>query len=176
MSGTGSALRMIAAAPSTTPPSFNGDLQLYAFNLFLTTAMFFLGLMLAWRQGGRIWSQRFHDHPLDPVSLYRLITLLASAAIALWCGAEALLLWGWSPSDVETTKRVVMAKRWIDPIAMGLGFVWMGIVTVGEIGIEWQLRKAPLPVDMWSRWPMLARALGVLVLSWIMAFAAVLLR
>ena len=176
MSGNGSALRMITTANSTTPPSFNGDLSLYGFNLFLMTAMFFLGLMLAGRQASRIWAQRQWDHPLDPVTLYRLVTLLAAIAVMLRCGAEALLLWGWSPTDPELTKRVVMAKRWIDPAAVACGFVWMSIVMLGEPGIEHQLRKAPLPVDMWSRWPTLVRALGVLVLSMIMALAAVLLR
>jgi hypothetical protein len=50
------------------------------------------------------------------------------------------------------------------------------IVVLGEPGIEHQLRKAPLPLDMWSRWPMLVRALGVAVLSPIMVLAAVVLR
>ncbi|WP_404711476.1 hypothetical protein [Sphingomonas sp. MMS24-J13] len=169
-------MKMITANRNPIPSSFNGDLSLYGINLFLMTAMTFLGLMLACRQASRIWAQRNYDHPLDPVSLYRCITFLAALAVFLRCGAEALLLWGWSPTDVEVTKRVVMAKRWIDPLAVWCGILWMTIVMLGEPGIEHQLRKAPLPVDMWSRWPTLVRALGVLVLSMVMAFAAVILR
>jgi hypothetical protein len=169
-------MKMVACTPTGLPPSFAGDLPLFGLNLFHMTAIFFLGLMLAYRQGSRIWQQRRYDHPLDPVSLYRVITLLAASAVTLRCGAEALLLWGWNPTDPVTTARVIMAKRWIDPIAVWMGFAWMAIVVLGESGIEIQLRRAPLPVDMWSRWPVLVRALGVVVLSLIMALAAVILR
>lgn len=41
-----------------------------------------------------------------------------------------------------------MAKRWINAAAIGCVFVWMSIVMLGELGIEHQLRKTPLPVDM----------------------------
>jgi hypothetical protein len=151
-------------------------MSLFAFNLFLMTAMFFLSLMLAYRQGSRIWCQRRYDHPLDPVSLYRLVTMMAATAATLRCGGEAMMLWGWNPADPDTTARVIMAKRWIDPIALSCGVLWMAIVVLGEPGLEYQLRKAPLPVDMWSRWPMLVRAGGVILLSLIMALAAVILR
>lgn len=168
--------RVVQAIPSLAPPSFNGDLSLFAFNLFLMTAMTFISAMLTGRQASRIWSQRRYDHPLDPVSLYRVITLAAGAAAMIRCGAEALMLWGWNPADPRTTARVVLAKRWLDPIAVGLGFVWMSIAILSEPGLEHQLRKAPLPVDMWSQWPTLVRAVAVIVLSFVMALAAVLLR
>jgi hypothetical protein len=169
-------MKMVTAVPSGLPPSFGGDLPLFGFNLFLMTAIFFLGLMLAYRQASRIWQQRRYDHPLDPVSLYRIITLLAATGLTLRCGAEAMLLWGWDPGHPDTTARIIMAKRWIDPISVWCAFMWMSIVVLGEPGIEHQLRKAPLPVDMWSRWPMLIRALGVVLLSLVMALAAVILR
>ena len=47
---------------------------------------------------------------------------------------------------------------------------------LAEPMIEHQLRKAPLPVDMWSRWPELRRPAAVLVVSLLMAAAAVGLR
>ena len=176
MSDHGIAMKVVTAVRSTTPPSFDGDLPLFAFSLFLMTAMFFLGLMMMVRQGGRIWAQRQYDHPLHPVSLYRAVTMLAGAGVMLRCGSEALLLWGWNPVDPDLTRRVIMAKRWIEPFAILCALVWMSIVMLAEPGLEHQLRKAPLPVDMWSRWPMLIRSLGVLALSLIMALAAVLLR
>lgn len=176
MSGKALPIHMVVSTPSVAPPSFNGDMTLFGTNLFLMTAMFFLGLMMAGRQAQRIWLQRRYDHPLDPVTLYRLITFFAATALTLRCGAEAMMLWGWAPKDPVMTARVIMAKRWIDPIAVGLGALWMAIAILGEPGMEHQLRKAPLPVDMWSRWPMLIQALGVIVLSFIMALAAVLLR
>lgn len=164
------------APPSIAPPSFNDGASLFLFNLFLMTAAMFLGAMLVARQVSRIWAQRRFDHPLDPVSLYRTITVLAGVGLTLRCGAEALYLWGWAPSDPATVARVLMAKRWVDPVAVVAGMTWMGIVMLGEPGIEHQLRKAPLPVDMWSRWPTLARALGIVILSFAAAASAVILR
>lgn len=158
------------------PPSFDNGASLYLFNLFLMTATTFLGAMMVGKQANRIWNQRFWDHPLDPVTLYRAITLFAGIGITLRCGAEAMFLWGWNPTDAVTSARVSMAKRWIDPIAVGCGLMWMTIVVLGEPGIEHQLRKAPLPVDMWSRWPVLVRALAVIILSFVAAMAAVCLR
>lgn len=158
------------------PPSFDNGASLYLFNLFLMTATTFLGAMMVGKQANRIWSQRFWDHPLDPVTLYRAITLFAGIGITLRCGSEALFLWGWNPADAVTSARVSMAKRWIDPIAVAAGLMWMTIVVLGEPGIEHQLRKAPLPVDMWSRWPVLVRALAVIILSFVAALAAVCLR
>jgi hypothetical protein len=158
------------------PPSFDNGASLYLFNLFLMTATTFLGAMMVGKQANRIWSQRFWDHSLDPVTLYRAVTLFAGIGITLRCGAEAMFLWGWNPADAVTSARVSMAKRWIDPIAVGCGLMWMTIVVLGEPGIEHQLRKAPLPVDMWSRWPVLVRALAVIILSFVAALAAVCLR
>ena len=162
--------------PTAIPPSFNDGTSLFVFNLFLMTAMTFLGAMMAGKQAVRIWVQRTYDHPLDPISLYRLIIMLAASGICLRCGAEAMVLWGWSPNDPVMSARVTMAKRWIDPIALVCGMLWFAIAILGEPGIEHQLRKAPLPVDMWSRWPGLVRAGAVIVLSFAAALAAVCLR
>lgn len=171
-----SAAMVANASSSPAPPSFNNDPSLFLWNLFLMTAGFFLGAMMVGRQGNRIWSQRRYDHPLDPVSLFRLITLFAGTALTIRCGAEALSLWGWNPDDPVTSARVMMAKRWLDPISLGCGFLWMAIALLGEPGIEHQLRKSPLPVDMWSRWPVLARAGLVVALSFAAALVAVVFR
>ncbi|WCT75047.1 hypothetical protein PQ455_07480 [Sphingomonas naphthae] len=167
----------VASGPATQAPlSFNGDPSLFMFNLFLMTAMFFLGAMMAGKQGGRIWQQRRFDHPLDPITIYRLILMFAGTGISLRCGAEAMYLWSWNPDAPAMVARTAMAKRWLDPIACAAGAIWMTLAILGEPGIEHQLRKAPLPVDMWSRWPALARALGVVMVSFVAAFAAVVLR
>ena len=163
-------------ATALAPPSLADNPALLAWNLFVMTAAFCLGLMMAGKQARRIWAQRIYDHPKDPVSIHRAILFLAATGICLRCGAEAMTLWGWNPDDPTTTARVVMAKRWIDPIALGCGMIWMSLAILGEPGIEHQLRKAPLPVDMWSRWPALMRALGVVILSFTAALAAVCLR
>jgi len=173
---------------SIIPRSFNNDASLFLFNLFVMTAAFFLGVMMAGKQARRIWMQRFRDHPKNPVSIYRVILLFAATGFTLRCGAGAMELWGWNPNDPATTARVVMAKRWIDPIAISCGLIWMGLAILAEPGVEHQLRKPPLPgesdairkhvprVDMWSRWPALMRALIVVVLCFATALAAVCLR
>lgn len=177
MSAASTAAQSVAQGPATfAPPSFNEDPSLFLFNLFIMTAATFLGAMMVGKQMNRIWGQRFHDHPLDPVTLFRAITVLAAIGLTIRCGASAMELWGWNPSDPSTTARVLMAKRWLDPIGVGCGFLWMAMVILGEPGIEHQLRKAPLPVDMWSRWPVLARSGAIIVLSFIAALAAVCLR
>lgn len=167
----------VEAGPRTPiPPSFNGDGPLFLFNLFLMTATTFIGIMMTGKQARRIWVQRFHDHPLDPVSIYRFILLFAACGITLRCAAAAMELWGWNPKDPVTVARVMMAKRWLDPIAVFCGLFWMLLANLGEPGVEHQLRKAPLPVDMWSRWPTLVRAAAVVALSFGAALAAVCLR
>jgi hypothetical protein len=115
-------------------------------------------------------------HPKHPVTIYRVIVLFAATGLTLRCGAAAMELWGWNPDDPTTVARVMMAKRWIDPIALAFGMAWMGLAILGEPGVEHQLRKAPLPVDMWSRWPALVRAGAVVILSFTAALAAVCLR
>lgn len=167
----------VASGPSTSmPPSFNDGTSLFLFNLFIMTAATFLGSMMIGKQASRIWGQRIYDHPTNPVTIYRLITLFAAIDLTLRCGAAAMELWGWNPDDPATVARVMMAKRWLDPIAVGCGMIWMGLVILGEPGVEHQLRKAPLPIDMWSRWPALARAGGIVILSFVAALAAVCLR
>lgn len=167
---------MVSNTPTPAPPSFNNDPSLLLWNLFLMTAGFFLGLMLVGKQIGLIWGQRRYDHPKDPVSVYRAITLFAAMALTIRCGAEAVSLWGWNPEAPTLTARALMAKRMVDPIALVFGFSWMGLVVLGEPGLEHQLRKPALPVDMWSRWPVLGRALIVIALSFAAALVAVIFR
>jgi hypothetical protein len=169
--------KSVEAGPVTAiPPSFNDGTSLYLFNLFAMTAATFLGSMMAGKQARRIWMQRLWDHPKDPVTIYRMIVLFAALGLTLRSGAAAMELWGWNPDYLETIARVMMAKRWIDPIALGCGMIWMSLAILGEPGVEHQLRKSPLPVDMWSRWPQLARAGGVVALSFVAALSAVCLR
>ena len=169
----GEAMRTTAAL---APPSLADNPGLLAWNLFVMTAASCLGLMMAGRQGRRLWAARNIDHPLDPVSVYRTIIFLAGCAIASRGGAEAVSLWSWSSGDAVTIERIAELKRWLDPLSIACGFTWMALHMLAEPMIEHQLRKAPLPVDMWSRWPELRRPAAVLVVSLLMAAAAVGLR
>jgi len=169
----GEAMRATAAL---APPSLADNPALLGWNLFVMTAAMCLGIMMAGKQGRRIWAARHRDHPTDPVSIYRIIVFLAGCAVASRGGAEAVSLWSWSSGDVETIERIAEAKRWLDPISVGCGFLWMALHILAEPMLEYQLRKAPLPVDMWSRWPQLRRPVLILIVSLLMAAAAVGLR
>ncbi|WP_239017838.1 hypothetical protein [Sphingomonas aracearum] len=168
----GEAMRSAALAP----PSLADNPGLLAWNLFVMTAAVCLGMMMAGKQVRRIWRAREIDHPTHPVSIYRFIVLLAGCGFALRGGAEAMSLWSWSSGDTATVVRIAELKRWLDPIAVACGFAWMTLHTLAEPMLEHQLRKAPLPVDMWSRWPQLRRPVLILVVSLLMATAAVGLR
>lgn len=163
----------IRNATALAPPSLADNPALLAWNLFVMTAATCLGMMMAGKQARRIWNARSTDHPKDPVSVYRLIVFLAGCAIASRGGAEAVSLWSWSSGSADTVQRVHEIKRWLDPLSIGCGFVWMALHMLAEPMIEHQLRKAPLPVDMWSRWPQLRRPALVLLVSLLMAAAAV---
>ncbi len=164
------------ATVALAPPSLADNPGLLAWNLFVMTAAACLGLMMAGKQGRKIWAARSVDHPTDPVSIYRIIVFLAGCAIASRGGAEAVSLWSWSSGDASTIQRIMELKRWLDPLSVGCGFLWMGLHMLAEPMIEHQLRKAPLPVDMWSRWPQLRRPALILLVSLLMAAAAVGLR
>ena len=166
----------MGATSALAPPSLADNPGLLAWNLFVMTAAFCLGLMMVGKQVRRIWAARTIDHPTDPVSLYRFVILLAGCAITLRGGAEALSLWSWSSKDVATIRQVSELKRWLDPLSVGCGFAWMALHILAEPMLEFQLRKAPLPVDMWSRWPELRRPVYILIVSLLMAAAAVWLR
>ncbi|WP_029625594.1 hypothetical protein [Sphingomonas sp. PAMC 26605] len=165
-----SAARMVRAAGSTMPTSFNNDGQLFGLNLFLMTAFMCLGLVMAARMCRAIWANRVFDQPRHPVTIWRLAWLCAGAATFLRCGTEAMNLWAWSPVDVTTTARVLMAKRWIDPIALMFAAGWMVLTILSNDAMEQQLCKRPYPINMWASLPSLRRPLAIVFLS---LFAAV---
>jgi hypothetical protein len=164
------------ATSALAPPSLADNPGLLAWNLFVMTAAMCLGLMMAGKQARRLWATRRIDHPTDPVSIYRIMIFLAGCAVASRGGAEAVSLWSWSSGNAGTIERVAEMKRWLDPLSVGCGFMWMALHILAEPMLEFQLRKAPLPVDMWSRWPQLRRPVAILVVSLLMATAAVGLR
>jgi hypothetical protein len=168
--------RMVRRVGSALPASFNGDAELFGFNLFLMTAFMCLGLMMASAMARAIWRHRHQDRPRQPVTIWRLAWLFAGGAMFLRCGTEAMNLWGWDPAAPVTTARVLMAKRWIDPVALAFAGAWMMLVVLSNTAMEQQLTKLPLPVNMWARLPALRRPLAVVLLSLVAAIGAALTR
>lgn len=159
------AVRMVREAGTALPTSFADDGLLYGVNLFLMTAFMCLGMMMAIRMARAIWLNRAVDLPRHPVTLWRSSWLLAGAAAFLRCGTEAMNLWAWNPADPVTTAHVLMAKRWIDPVALLLALGWMALVILADAGMSEQLRKQPFPIAMWARLPSLKRPLAIVFLS-----------
>jgi hypothetical protein len=94
------------------------------------------------------------------VSVYRTIIFLAGCAVAVLGRAEAITLWSWSSGDAATTQRILELKRWLDPLSVACLFLWKALHILEE-----PMRKTPLPVDKWSRWPQLRRPALLLIVS-----------
>ena len=163
------AVRMVRAAGTALPTSFDDDGVLYGLNLFLMTAFMCLGLTMAGGMARAIWCNRRRDLPRHPVTVWRAAWLLAGAAAFLRCGSEAMNLWAWNPADPVTTARVLMAKRWVDPAALLFALGWMVLVILADAGMTEQLRKQPFPICMMARLPSLRRPLAIVLLSLVAA-------
>lgn len=168
--------RMVRAVDSSLPSSFNGDGELFGLNLFGMTAFMCLGALMAGRMARAIWANRHDDHRRDPITIWRAAWLLAGMAVFLRCGTEAMTLWAWNPGDVRTTARVLMAKRWIDPVALLLAAGWMTLVTLSDAGMTEQLTKRPYPVHLWASLPSLKRPLAIVLLSLVAAIGVTVTR
>lgn len=170
------AARMVRAVGSNLPSSFDGDGQLFGLNLFLMTAFMCLGALIAGRMARALWVNRHEDRRRDPVTIWRLAWLLAGAAVFLRSGTEAMTLWAWNPADVRTTARVLMAKRWIDPVALLIVGAWMVLVTLSSAGMTEQLTRRPYPVRLWASLPTLKRPLAIVLLSLVAAIGVAVTR
>lgn len=168
--------RMVRLVGSSLPTSFNGDGQLFALNLFLMTAFACLGVLMAGRMTRAVWVDRTRDALLHPVTVWRLSWLFAATGLALRSGSEALNLWAWDPHDAVTTARVLMAKRWIDPVALLCAAAWLLLVMLADAGMTEQLRKRPFPIRMWASLPSLRRPAAIVALSFVAAVGVMVTR
>lgn len=160
------AAQAVAMGPVTSaPPSFDGHGWLVAINLALFTAAFLIGAMGAWEQAKRLWRNRARDFWGHPVTIWRTIGLLIFTAMTLRCGIGAAALWKWNPADPRGTGWVLTLQRFIDPVALSLGLGAVLLFTLSSPGMIGQLRREPLPVQVWLSLPMLRRPLLILVLS-----------
>ena len=140
----------------------------------MMTAFMCLGLMTAGSMGRSVWRNRGRDRLRYPVTIWRLAWLFAGGAVFLRCGAEAMNLWAWNPADPVTAAKVILAKRWIDPVALIFVGAWMMLVTLSNTAMEQQLTKRPYPVDMWARLPSLRRPMAVVLLTFTAAIGVAL--
>lgn len=170
------AARMAHDAGTALPTSFDNDGLLYGINLFLMTAFMCLGMMVAGSMARALWINRRVDWVRHPVTIWRAAWSLAGVAAFLRCGTEAMDLWAWNPADPVTTAHVMMAKRWIDPVALLFAAGWMVLVILANEGMTEQLTKQPYPIAMWASVPSLRRPLAIVLLSLVAAVGVAVTR
>lgn len=170
------AATMVRNSGPLMPTSFNNDGQLFAFNLFLMTALGCLASMMAVRLVHSLWRDRAIENLRDPVTIWRMAWCCASTAAFLRCGIEAMNLWAWNPLDPVTTERVIMAKRWVDPLALVFAGGWMLLMLLSNTAMERQLRKRPYPINVRARLPALRQPAAVVLLSFVAAVGVAITR
>lgn len=170
------ATKAVIDAQTVAPPSFDGHGWLVALNMGVMTAVTVIGLMaiaLLIRDG---WRHRHLDRGWTPARLFQIVLLCFSIGLTLRCFGEALSLWGWNPLYPARTSTLLLLKRGLDPIAASFGATGLGVAVLAIPGTFHQLRKEPLPTDLWQEWPFIQRMLGVIGCSLFMAIAVVTLR
>ncbi len=181
MTGTTSidsfAAKAVAAGPATVaPPSFDGQGWLVVVNLALMTAAFVLAIMMAVDMARHIWRCRHSDMPRHPVTVWRVMVLCFSVGICLRSGAAAMVLWGWDPVRPGATGALLLMQRMIDPVAVAFGLTGLAIAYLSSPGVVHQLRRRPLPFDLWKTLPMLWRPAAIVALSLVAAVGVVATR
>jgi len=172
------AARAVAESPSASAPAaFNGIEWLMALNTWAQTAAFLIGAMALvtlvndWRK------HRARDVPgLSPVRVWRVIGVLISTGIMLRCGAAALVLWGWDIEQPERTGTYLFYQRLVDPIAITCGVSGLMLFVLSLPGMLHQLRRKPMPIDMWQAWPIVRRMLAVTIVFFIAAVGVTVTR
>ena len=148
----------------------------FGWGAYVVAAMSLLGVLMAGHMARAIWLNRDRDAMLEPVTVWRIAWLVAGIAAFLRWGTEAMNLWAWNPGDVRTSAHVLLAKRWLDPLALIFAAGWMVLILLSETGITEQLTKKPYPVRLWSSLPALRRPLDIIVLSLVAAIGVTVTR
>lgn len=166
-------LAAMAVANSPTaaaPAAFNGQEWLIWLNLWAQTMGFLAGMIVIGTLVSDGLKHRHRDVPgFSPARLWRGMGLLFSTGITLRCGAGALVLWGWNTDEPGKTAGFLFIQRVIDPIAISCGVAGLILFVLSLPGMLHQLRREPLPIDMWQSWPIVRRMVAVAILAAIAA-------
>ncbi|WP_298809021.1 hypothetical protein [uncultured Sphingomonas sp.] len=178
MNNTSLAAKAVASSPSASAPAaFNGVEWLVALNLWAMTAACLLACMAIYTLVTDGRKHRHRDVPgISPARLLRWIGLLFATGIALRSGAEALTLWGWDTTQPARTGTLLFIKRLVDPVAIACGVSGMALLIMSLPGMLSQLRREPLPIDIWQSWPIIRRMLGVAAVFFVAAVGVTVTR
>lgn len=174
MSNTSFAAQAVAKGPMTAaPPSFDGHGWLVVLNLAAATFATVIAIMFAVdaiRAIHRNWGKDLRNHP---VTIWRWAGLCFAMGIAITRGASAMALWNWDPRNPTGTGWFLTLQRFLDLPAMCFGVAGLGILYLTSRGMVPQLRRRPLPIQLWASLPMLRRPAGIALLSLIAAIGVV---
>ena len=174
MNNSSLAAQAVAKGPMTAaPPSFDGHGWLVVLNLAASTFACVVAIMFAVdavRAIRRNWGSDRRNHP---VSIWRYAGLCFALGIAITRGASATVLWNWDPLNPAGTGWFLTLQRFLDPLAMAFGITGLGILYLTARGMVPQLRRRPLPIQLWASLPMLKRPAGIALLSLIAALGVV---
>lgn len=172
------AAQAVANSPATTAPAaFNGQEWLIAANLWAMTMGFLIAAVVIGTLLSDAYRHRARDVPgLSPARLWRIMGLLFSTGIMLRCGAEALTLWGWDLSQPAKTGSFLFIKRLVDPVAVSFGVAGLVVFVLSLPGILHQLRREPIPIDIWQAWPIVSRMICLAALCFIAAVGVTVTR
>lgn len=172
------AARAVANSPGVgAPASFNGVEWLVALNLWALTAAFGIGAMVLvtlladWRR-----YRALDVAGVTPARTYRWSGLLMTLGLTMRTGAGALVLWGWDTADPNRTGALLFIQRIVDPIALAFGISGLMLFVLSLPGVFRQLRREPVPLDIWQAWPVVRRMIAVGVLWGIAAVGVVVTR
>lgn len=167
------AAQAVADAGTLAPPSFDGHGWLVVINMATMMTATLIALMVIGLIVSQAWAGRRIDRGWAPARLWRIAGLCFATGMALRCGAGSLELWGWNPADPVTTGRFLLWKRMIDPIAVVAGLTGLAIFTLSRTSVVSQLRRKPLPVDIWEEWPVVRRMIILAAMSLVAAIGVV---
>jgi len=177
MAANSYAAKAVAQGPATVaPPSFDGHGWLVVANLTVMSAATLIALMVLLYIGEMAWRERGSFPARTPLRIWRFVGSMFALGIMLRCGVEAANIWGWDPLRPEETARFLFAKRLIDPIAVGCGVTGLATFVLSLTGISEQLKKEPLPVNMWQSRRALRNMGALLLCSLIAAIGVVTTR
>lgn len=174
MTNSSFAAQAVAGGPMTAaPPSFDGHGWLVVLNLAAATFATVIAIMFvvdAVRGIVRNWGKDLRNHP---VTIWRWAGLCFALGIAITRGGSAMALWNWDPRNPTGTGWFLTLQRFLDLPAMCFGVAGLGILYLTSRGMVPQLRRRPLPIQLWASLPMLRRPAGIALLSLIAAIGMV---
>ncbi|EZP57266.1 hypothetical protein [Sphingomonas sp. RIT328] len=174
MANSSFAAQAVAKGPMTAaPPSFDGHGWLVVLNLAAATFACVVAIMFAVDAVRGIVRNWGRDRPSHPVSIWRYAGLCFALGIGMTRGGTALVLWNWNPRDPAGTGWCLTFQRFLDIPAMCFGILGLGILYLTSRGMVPQLRRRPLPIQLWASLPMLRRPAGIALLSLIAAIGVV---